>query len=362
MKILFVHDRFGAFGGAEANALLSAVELKRRGHTVGILHGPVTGRGEKAWRDTFQSFYPLGVGDNKARTHAAYWEFRPDVVFVHKMPDIEVLEQLAASRVPVIRMVHDHDLYCMRSYKYFFWNRNICQRAASAFCLYGCGAFLSRRRDGGWPLKWVSYLAKRKEIRLNHKFQRMLVASQYMKEELLRNRFDEEKIRILPPATDWADTSIRSSFSERNLIIFVGQIIRGKGVDVLIEALSRISVPFECAIIGDGNFKGYCQVLAQRLQIADHIHFTGFLPQTEIRNYYREATVAVMSSIWPEPFGASGLEGMRYGLPVVAFNAGGIKEWLIDGHNGFLIPWMDRGCFATRVEQLLCDKPLARQL
>ena len=53
---------------------------------------------------------------------------------------------------------------------------------------------------------------------------------------------------------------------------------------------------------------------------------------------------------------------MRYGLPVVAFDAGGIREWLRDGENGFLVPWMDRAQFAARIEQLLRDKTLARQL
>jgi glycosyltransferase involved in cell wall biosynthesis len=47
---------------------------------------------------------------------------------------------------------------------------------------------------------------------------------------------------------------------------------------------------------------------------------------------------------------------------VVAFDAGGIKDWLVDGQNGFLVPWMDRRQFATRLKQLLASKPLARQL
>jgi glycosyltransferase involved in cell wall biosynthesis len=53
---------------------------------------------------------------------------------------------------------------------------------------------------------------------------------------------------------------------------------------------------------------------------------------------------------------------MRYGLPVVAFDAGGIREWLTDGENGFLVPRMDTTRFAARIEELLRNKDLARQM
>jgi len=92
------------------------------------------------------------------------------------------------------------------------------------------------------------------------------------------------------------------------------------------------------------------------------VHFTGYVPQEEISSYYADASVAAVSSVWPEPFGAVGLEAMRHGVPVVAFDAGGIREWLFEGVNGFLVPWMDRNRFAARIEQLLQDKALARAL
>jgi glycosyltransferase involved in cell wall biosynthesis len=82
----------------------------------------------------------------------------------------------------------------------------------------------------------------------------------------------------------------------------------------------------------------------------------------ELGEFYREATVFVMGSLWPEPFGMAGPEAMRYGLPVVAFDAGGIREWLTDGENGYLIPWKDANLFAARLDQLLRDKTLARRL
>ena len=81
-----------------------------------------------------------------------------------------------------------------------------------------------------------------------------------------------------------------------------------------------------------------------------------------MKNYYRECSVVALSSLWPEPIATIGLEVMRYALPVIAFDAGGIKDWLLDGQNGYLVPWMDRAAFAARVDQLLQNKPLARQL
>jgi len=362
MRALFVHERFGAFGGAEANILLTAGELRRRSHTMGILHGPPTGRAEKQWVDVFPRRFLLRPGASFECIQNALWDFEPDVIYVHKMADLSVMEGLLASGVPVARMVHDHDLYCMRSYKYSLFTRQICRRAASAYCVFGCGAFLARNREGGFPFKWVSYLAKRKEIRLNHRCSRMIVATQYMREELIRNRFDDAKIDILPPVPQPSTAELRSNFSERNLVLFAGQIIRGKGVDVLLEALSKVKVPFECIILGDGSHRSYCEQLSRELGLEARVHFKGFVPQAEIKEYYREASVVLMSSVWPEPFGAIGLEGMRYGLPVVAFDAGGIKEWLIDGYNGRLVPWMDKALFARRVEELLLDKELAQKM
>jgi len=59
MRLLFVHERFGAMGGAEVNAWLTAAALKQRGHTLGILHGAPTGKGEDGWREVFSERFLL---------------------------------------------------------------------------------------------------------------------------------------------------------------------------------------------------------------------------------------------------------------------------------------------------------------
>jgi len=190
----------------------------------------------------------------------------------------------------------------------------------------------------------------------------MVVVTTYMRDELIQNGFDSARIEIHAPVPRMGDPNLRSNFGPRNLIMYAGQIIRGKGVDVLIESLALLDVPFECVILGDGNHRAYCEELAGKLGLADRVHFKGFIPQEELKGYYRECSVVALSSLWPEPIATIGLEVMRYALPVVAFDAGGIKDWLEDGHNGYLVPWMDRDKFAARIKQLLQDKALAREL
>jgi glycosyltransferase involved in cell wall biosynthesis len=362
MRLLFVHDRFGAMAGAEVNLQLTAAELKTRGHIVGLLHGAPTGKADAAWKELFGDRFALAAGNNSTVTQDALDTFQPDAIYIHKMSDASVLKTLAQSDVPVTRMVHDHDLYCMRSYKYFPLTRTICTRAAGVQCIFPCGATLARNRSGGFPVKWVSYLARKRELALNRRFERMIVATDYMRQELLRNGFEARRIEIHAPVPRAFESSARASFGERNLIIYSGQVIRGKGVDVLLESLARVRTPFECLIFGDGNHRGYCEELSRKLGLGDRVRFQGYVPPSELENFYQEASLAVVSSVWPEPFGAVGLEAMRHGLPVVAFAAGGINEWLLNGENGFLVPWMDRSQFAARVEQLLKNKILGQQL
>ncbi|HTG45870.1 MAG TPA: glycosyltransferase family 4 protein [Verrucomicrobiae bacterium] len=363
MKLLFVHERLGSLGGAEANALITARELKGKGNQIALLHGAPTGKAEANWHKVFESRYSLETARSaEEAVDAALSDFKPDVVYVHKIAELRVIERLIESGLPLVRMVHDHDIYCMRSYKYFYRTREICERSASLYCVFGCGAFVTRNRAGGFPLKYVSYSAKKREIALNQQFDRMICVSNFMKAELINNGFSSERIEIFPPVPPPGDPTLRSTFSDRNLVIYAGQIIRGKGVDVLLESLALLKVPFECIILGEGSHLAYCRSLAITLGIADRVSFKGFVPQEELKNYYRECSVVALSSVWPEPIATIGLEVMRYALPVVGFDAGGVGDWLVNEVNGYLVPWMDKPAFASALERLLTNKERAREM
>lgn len=359
MRILFIHERFGALAGAEANLYVTATELKQRGHEVGLLHGPTTGKNEAAWAKTFSFRRPLGNGNDLQERLRC---FAPDIIYVHKLSRLDLIEALVHSGQRLVRMVHDHDIYCMRHYKYHPLTREVCHRPAGPHCVFPCGAFVARNREGFLPLKFISYAAKRREIELNQRFDRMIVVTAYMRDELLQNGFDPARIEIHPPVPRMPSETLSSNFSQRNLILYIGQVIRGKGVDILLQSLALLKTPFECIILGEGSHRRKCEAICRRLRLQDRVQFAGFVPQDQVKEYLRECSVVAISSVWPEPFATVGMEVMRYGIPVVAFDAGGIKDWLHDGENGFLVPWMDRQQYASRIGQLLADKQLARQL
>ncbi len=356
LKLLFVHQSFGSLGGAEANAFITATEMKARGHKAALLTRKGTGKNEEAWRKLFvDGFFTLPEIEDSLEG------FQPDVIYMHKWDDRASIRHLLASGRPIIRMVHDHDVYCLRSYKYNVFTRRICTRPATPYCVFPCLAPLTRVRGGKLPFKWASYSKKLEEIALNKRFNRHLVVTHFMKNEMVINGFSPESIEIFPPVPRPGD-SLRSTFSERNLLIYAGQIIRGKGVDVLLRALAKVRSPFEAVILGDGNQRSKCEALSSQLGLADRVMFKGFVPQAELKDFYQDTSVVMISSLWPEPIATIGLEVMRYALPVVAFDAGGIKDWLHDGVNGFLVPWKDIDAYASRLDELLRDKGKAREM
>lgn len=108
MKVLFVHDRFGAKAGAESNLSHTAAELKRRGHELGLVHGPGTNEGEEAWRRIFPVRFEIRAADTAAAVRWALAVFQPDVAYVHNTPDLAVVRGGVSE--PQITVVDYHDI------------------------------------------------------------------------------------------------------------------------------------------------------------------------------------------------------------------------------------------------------------
>ena len=78
------------------------------------------------------------------------------------------------------------------------------------------------------------------------------------------------------------------------------------------------------------------EALAARLEV--DATFTGWVDDAGRADLFRAASVLAVPSVWPEPFGLVGLEAGVFGVPAVAFDVGGIGDWLTPGFNGWLVP------------------------
>jgi glycosyltransferase involved in cell wall biosynthesis len=78
----------------------------------------------------------------------------------------------------------------------------------------------------------------------------------------------------------------------------------------------------------------------ERLATSERVdaEFPGWLDPAARQAAVSRATVLGVPSVWPEPFGLVGLEAAAMGVPAVAFDTGGIRQWLHHGVSGLLVP------------------------
>ena len=181
-----------------------------------------------------------------------------------------------------------------------------------------------------------------------------------MRNNLLINGFRDESIHLLPPVVAVPDAVPRTESDGPLRILYVGQLIRGKGVDLMLEALARLTVPWRATIVGDGNDGAMLKDLAASLRIAECVRFTGWADDPE--TFFADCDAAVFPSRWQEPFGLSGAEAQAHGVPVAAFDVGGVREWLEDGVSGFAVPEKDLSALAEKLELFYREPELRKKM
>ena len=119
------------------------------------------------------------------------------------------------------------------------------------------------------------------------------------------------------------------------VLLFSGRINKDKGVSELIDAMLKLkdTSNIKLLILGSSFFGDainedeFIKSLKSKTRvIADRISFTGFIPYSKMPNYLKLADVAVIPSIWDDPFPTTVLEAQGMGLPIITTYRGGIPE------------------------------------
>ena len=306
-NILYIGRYNGIIGGIERYMQNSAELLRSNGCAVHYLYTENGGREQEKFASAFDSsaeFFPASPTIANA-----------DVIIVHNIIPPELLKSLPENRT--FFFAHDHNIYCRRHHYYTPIGRKNCHRAYNALRCFFC----SLGRNPAPPLAEYRKLPA-------------LVLSDFMAENLRKNGF-EQVIKL--PAFIRTIQHEHSFMPDGILrILFLGQLIRGKGADLMLDTLSRLEFPFTCTIAGDGNDREMLEKTVHKSGLTEQVKFCGYVSDTE--SLWQNCDVFCFPIRWQEPFGLVGVEAMAHGIPVVSFDRGGIREWLHDHKNGFAVP------------------------
>jgi glycosyltransferase involved in cell wall biosynthesis len=148
-------------------------------------------------------------------------------------------------------------------------------------------------------------------------------------------------------------------------VLFVGRIVKLKGIFVLIDAFQEVvrAIPgATLTIAGDGEKRCELEEIVQSRGLTKSVHFLGHVPSRDLADIYAKASVVVMPSFFPETFGKVGVEALSVGRPVVVSDVGGVRDWLDDGVNGILVRPGESGDVASALIELLRDPERARRM
>jgi len=146
-------------------------------------------------------------------------------------------------------------------------------------------------------------------------------------------------------------------------IVFLGQLVERKGLDVLIEAFARVGVPAELLIAGgDWSAPGYpaqLRTLAHQLGVADRIHFENH--RRDVGAVLSTADIFVLPSR-SDARPRSIIEAMSLGIPVVASEVGGIPSLVQHEQTGLLVPAEDAGALAAALAKMIESPALRKRM
>ena len=277
----------------------------------------------------------------------------PDLVRVHLVSKYPAQVYAALEGQKVIQTLHGPNLFCATSWGNLKSDGSDCEMGIGLKCWRrGCTSLANVSL-----YSWLDHRTQpqvKKVVKLYHCPSRQI-------EEKAKSLGYGPTIHI-PLGIDKEFMTVDAACHEGTpTLLYVGALAQEKGLLTLPDALQRIKQKVnnvKLILCGRGLLESRLRHEFAKRNLSENVEFKGFVPHDEVLEYFKNAHVFVLPSIWAEQFGLVGPEALACGVPCVATKVGGIPEWLHDGKWGYLVPPHDPVALADRVVRLLDDKKL----
>lgn len=227
--------------------------------------------------------------------------------------------------------------------------------------LFGATAF----QEAALPFALATWLLERPLARA-YRGVPVEAVSESTKQDLVGRGFPADSIVVIPNGVDLSSFSPDPSGSrfDEPTLLYLGRLKRYKRADLILDALARLISAGSAArllIAGRGDAENHLRRRAAELELGDRVRFLGFVDEDEKLRLLRKAWVHVFTSP-KEGWGITNLEAAACGTPTVASDSPGLRDSVVHGRTGLLVPHGDTGALADTLRLVLERSELRRQL
>jgi len=278
--------------------------------------------------------YRIGVPSLKLRKKIK--KIKPDIIHVHSPATIGLMGMRAAKRFRIPLVMTYHTLL-------------------NAYLQYLPGGRVSviRKLDDKAVTKYVRLFFNRAHV--------VIAPSNETKNDLLK-RGVTSPIHIIPTGIKYKRVKKKKQNS-KPMLLHVGRLCRERSVDVVIKAFKELleKVDAELVITSKGPYEKELKELVAKLKLEDKVVFTGYVSDKELEDLYYKADVFVTAST-TDTQGLVVFEAMLEGTPVVVPNAGGIKDYVINGKNGLVFKPNNIRDLVDKIKVVLKSKKIRKRI
>lgn len=227
--------------------------------------------------------------------------------------------------------------------------------------LFGATAF----QAGAWPVALATWMLER-PIPAVFSSTPAVAVSQSTREDLITRGLNPSLIEVIPNGIDVEHYTPHPEGKEceRPTLLFLGRLKEYKRVDLVIDALARLAAAgrdIELLVGGSGDQLASLRTHAARRGVSDRVRFLGFVTEERKVALLRDVWIHVLTSP-KEGWGIANLEAAACGTPTVASDSPGLRESVIDGKTGLLVPHGDVAALSDALASLIDDEGRRRKM
>ncbi|GAC1381088.1 MAG: hypothetical protein NVS4B7_03550 [Ktedonobacteraceae bacterium] len=372
MRILMLAQFYRPLiGGEERYVRDLSIELVARGHEVAVATLEQEGvptfecdQGVRVYRIPASMQRMDAAFSEKARRHAPpfpdpefLWALRriirreqPEIVHAHNWIVHSFTPLKAWSKAKLVVTLHDCSLICAK--QSFEYNGAVCSGPGPTKCL-GC-AVEHYGAARGLPITLANWVGTRIE---HHTVNMFLPVSRAVAEatQLAEHWLPYQVIPNFVPDNlgqlqDDADPLL-AQLPKDGYLLFVGDMGRGKGEDVLLRAYTKMASQVPLVLIGRAG-SGFSE------NLPPNVHVLQSWPHAAVMSAWQRSTIALTPSTSFDSCPTVALEAMAMARPIVASRIGGLPDIVVDGETGFLVPPGNERALREAIQHLLDDAEL----